>query len=422
MTTIMDTGDMLILDESGHTGQGPTQPGKRGTTPAPRRLAQIVGQSHATDTLLAGMQSDRLHHAYIFHGPSGVGKFTTARLFGKLLLCPQPEIDLAGRAEPCNQCESCLLIDTNDHNADAHGDNDKDSNSDNENNNALTSAHPDFHVIVKELAQFSDDRSTRERKLLSIPVDVLRDALLEPVYRAARMGPRKVFIVDEAELLNPTGQNLLLKTLEEPPPGTFLVLVTSHEDRLLPTIRSRCQRVGFAPLPDDAVRMHIEKIAPDTSPAQRDWLSRFADGSMGRASLAVQHDLYKWAQSIEPMLADIERGRLPYEMGSTMAQHIDEFAKSWVDAHKGASKEAANKQAAALMFHMLALHARQKLAAIAAQCDPNDPVTADARVARWLGMIDAISQTEHMLMTNVNLSLACDFLAAKIHASTTAVH
>src|SRR5690606_4650358 len=123
---------------------------------------------------------------------------------------------------------------------------------------ALAWPHPDLHVVTKELARYSEDRSTRERKLTQIPVDVLRTELIEPVYRAAQMGHGKVFIVDEAELLNDAGQNAMLKTLEEPPAGTTIILVTSIQDRLLPTIRSRCQRVAFVPLPDSVVSRWLQ--------------------------------------------------------------------------------------------------------------------------------------------------------------------
>src|SRR5204863_4320065 len=98
--------------------------------------------------------------------------------------------------------------------------------------------HPDFHIIHKELAAYSDNRELREKKQINIPIDLLRERLLggtsgsshheAPAYRTAALGHGKVFIIDEAELLDPTAQNAMLKTLEEPPAQTWIFLITSQ--------------------------------------------------------------------------------------------------------------------------------------------------------------------------------------------------
>ncbi|MEL7087151.1 MAG: hypothetical protein AAGL98_01715, partial [Planctomycetota bacterium] len=221
----------------------------------------ILGQTHALDQLHAQLTSGRVHHAQIFHGPAGVGKFTTALALAKVLLCHAPERDLAGRVTACGGCVSCLTF------RPAPEEAGPDATPGAGAGAAAGAgagagafpgvAHPDLHVVNKELARYSDDRQVRDRKLTSIPVDVLRTALIEPAYLGAQLNHGKVFIVDEAELLNAAGQNVLLKTLEEPPTpddntgggGTTIILVTANEDRLLPTIRSRCQRIAFVPLP-----------------------------------------------------------------------------------------------------------------------------------------------------------------------------
>ena len=114
--------------------------------------------------------------------------------------------------------------------------------------------HPDLHIIRKEMAKFSDNRSLRDKKQLNIPIDLLRERVIggksgetyhdAAAYRTAQMGHGKVFIIDEAELLDQTGQNAMLKTLEEPPSDTWFFLITSQPDRLLPTILM-CASAGW---------------------------------------------------------------------------------------------------------------------------------------------------------------------------------
>ncbi len=186
------------------------------------RVDAILGQPHAIELLQSALQTDRLHHALIFHGPKGVGKFTTARALAAILLCHEVAKKAASSFLPpvraCGTCRSCAAL--------------------------RAGSHPDDHVITKELARFSSDAAVRDRKLMTIPTAVLRENLIEPVNLAPRLGSHKVFVVDEAELLDSVSQNILLKTLEEPPAGTYVILVTDAEDRLLPTIRSRCLPTG----------------------------------------------------------------------------------------------------------------------------------------------------------------------------------
>ena len=370
-------------------------------------MDHVLGQPNALDLLARQLSTGRRHHAYIFHGPAGVGKFTTALAYATVLLCHEKMTDLAGRVTACGACESCRLLHGLTVEKSTEASNDDDTT-------GMTTPHPDLHVIRKELARYSDDRNIRDRKLTRIPVEVLRDALIEPAYLGAKLRGGKVFIVDEAELLNPAGQNALLKTLEEPPDGTTLILVTASEDRLLPTIRSRCMRIAFAPLPDEAVADWCEKNAPDISAAQKQSLVSFAGGSLGRAQMIVRFDLLQWSDTVLPALDDAARGRPDPSLGQRVFEFVDGFAKAWVDAHKGASKEAANKLGADLMWSLIASHARYRIAQLAEGIAPGDPVSAEAALEPWLAVIDATEQTQKQLASNVNLSLACDHLAVAV--------
>lgn len=408
-------------------------------------MQQIIGQQRALSVLRAQLASGRVHHAQIFHGPSGVGKFTTAAAFAARLLCHDPVTDLRGDTSACGGCASCKLLKHIEQLADrdvADGDDPA---------AALASPHPDLHLVTKELALFDGDAGVRNRKLTTIPISVLRSHLIGPAYLAPQMGHGKVFIIDEAELLAPTGQNALLKTLEEPPTtggGTTIILVTSNEDRLLPTIRSRCQRVPFVPLEDNEVGRWLDRHARGTAPAgdetaqeddgaamfggagddapagpaldekTRKWVVGFAQGSIGRASLAVRYDLAEWGQAVlSPMMRMSRGGRPEAQLGAAIAERVDGFAKAWVAGHKNASKEAANRRAAALMGSMVANFARRRMAEQADQCDPDDPAGAELALSPWLGVIQSVEEAEQQLASNVNLNLVCAGLGASITSS-----
>ena len=363
-------------------------------------MDSILGQDRALGQLQSALDSNRIHHAFVFHGPVGVGKFTTAAAFAKILLCHQRRTDLTGRVGACGTCPSCVRLPHAGNVGGFPGD-------------PGAGAHPDLHVVTKELARYSDDPAIRQRKLLSVSVDVLRSALIEPVYRAPQLGHQKVFVVDEAELLDLRGQNILLKTLEEPPSGTFIILVTSAPEKLLATVRSRCLCIAFVPLPEHVVSTWFDE-QKTTNPSSRDWLLRFADGSLGRAQLAVEYDLVKWSEEVLPAIAQMTQNRFDPDLGTTMATLIDTFAKQWVAEHDGASKEAANKQGAMLMWSLISQHARQKLAELAPSADQVSERT-EKLLGPWLSVIDALSQAEMELGANVNLGLVCDHLVSTIY-------
>lgn len=379
-------------------------------------MDHIIGQPRAIDTLQAALQSGRVHHAFVFHGPTGVGKFTTAVSFARVLLCHDPQPDLAGRVTACDACASCRLLHDRVEQAST-------SESDDGDDVTIGGAHPDFHVVTKELARFSDDKTTRERKLMNIPVAVLEEHLVGPVYRAAQLKHHKVFIVDEAELIDPFfGQNKLLKTLEEPPAGTYIILVTSNEDRLLPTIRSRCQRVSFFSLSDDVIGAWYARQDLHWREDELQWMTDFAAGSLGRAATAVQHDLVQWARTVIPGIEQLARGNAVSELGEQIGTMIDDFASGWVKSHANASKEAANKRAADMMWTLITQYARRQITTLAPRCDGSDVLADEAQLMPWLGVIDAVAQVEREVATNVNLKLACDHLVSLLSRALAPAH
>lgn len=361
-------------------------------TPCSPRFDQILAQPRAIATLTAAINSRHIHHAWIFSGPFGVGKRTTAEAFAALLLDPTTGVGLTGQlaAEEGSPTQRMLGAGT----------------------------HPDFHFITKELAAYSDDSQVRRAKQVTIPKAVIEKHLLEQAALAPQIKTdalaKKVFIIDEAERLdrsrtNAPTQASMLKTLEEPPPGTVIILVTSSEERLLPTIRSRCQRVSFSPLSDADMDEWLSRTDLDLSGAERDWTLGFASGSPGRAIAAIETGLYAWRSALAPMLEAASAGRLDPALGPTMHKLTDTWAADSVkrDKKEGfeASKDIANRTAAGHLFTLLAERARADL-----RNAIGDPDQAAIR----LHDITAIDEAERRLASNVNPQMVFDALAAKL--------
>lgn len=361
--------------------------------PVISRLDQVIGQARAKDTLQSCMQSGRVHHAWIFHGPKGVGKCAAAVAFGATLIDPTTSVDLGGHMAPDPESQTQQLV--------------------------RAGTHPDLRVISKELAAVSGDERTRSGKQITLPIEVIREFLLEPASKSRVMAGQslsgRVFIVDEAELMDQRTQNVLLKTMEEPPAGCVIILVTSSEDRLLATIRSRSQRVAFTPLTDLEMQQWLHTSGREVSEESKAWVLRFAAGSPGAALLAIDHNLIAWHQGVSPLIEQAFKGSFPPELAPALAALVDERASESVKANPEASKDAANKAWARRVLSYVADDARSRLRQRASRVGVGaDAVRTDASVARAVQAIDAVSIAEQQLNSNVNLGLVMENLVAQI--------
>jgi DNA polymerase-3 subunit delta' len=352
---------------------------------------QVFGHRRAKEILSSAMASGRVHHAWVFHGPAGVGKFTLARALAAQLLDPTLTIartasGIALTTDPASPTRGLVLA----------------------------GSHPDLGVITKELAAVSRDDQVRRSKQRTIPVEVVREFLTEPAARsrAASGGApdgrkslaTRVFIVDEAELLNDAGQNTLLKTLEEPPPGVVMILVTSSPDRLLATIRSRSQKVGFGPLSPQELDAWYVRAAMPSAPDQRAWLVRMSGGSPGWISEAVVHAVHSMEPDLSPALEALAGGKFPAGLGSTLARIVEERAQAHVKANPEASKEAANVTWARAVLGILAEDQRGRLRNAT---DERERETA-------LHRLDAIGEAEAQVRLNVQVGFALENLVVQM--------
>ncbi len=247
----------------------------------------FIGNPRAVEILRRAVALDRLPHALIFAGPSGVGKRTLAMLLAQLLNCHAP----AGR-RPCGECRSCRKI--------------------------AGRSHPDVRLIEAEGA--------------FIKIEQVRQLIAEIAYQPFE-GRCRVVILDEAEQMRAEAANSLLKTLEEPPSRTVMILVTSSPYLLLETVRSRSRMLHFGGIPEDRIERHlVEQEGWD--PRTAHLAAALSRGSLARALAfdAAAHDesLSQARRFVALLLA---RGGFAEasQIAAAAAKDRDRF-ETWLDA------------------------------------------------------------------------------------------
>jgi DNA polymerase-3 subunit gamma/tau len=201
----------------------------------PQQFADVVGQEHVTTTLKNAIEQNRLAHAYLFVGPRGIGKTSTARIFAKALNCVK-----GPTATPCDKCDNCLEI----------------------------TEGRSLDVLEIDGASNNGVEQVRE----------LRDTVR---YAPAR-GKFKIYIIDEVHMLTTQAFNALLKTLEEPPSHVKFIFATTEPQKVLPTILSRCQRFDLRRIPANLIVKHLKEISKKEKVAIDDQaLAAIARGAEG---------------------------------------------------------------------------------------------------------------------------------------------
>ena len=241
----------------------------------PRSFEQLVGQPHVVQALVNALQSQRLHHAYLFTGTRGVGKTTVSRILAKSLNCVGPDGSGGITAEPCGVCNACRDIDAG------------------------------RHVDYIEL----DAASNRGVEEIS---QLLDQAVYKPV-----VGRFKVYMIDEVHMLSNHAFNAMLKTLEEPPEYLKFVLATTDPQKLPPTVLSRCLQFNLRPMAPQTVHEYLQQVLAqegiEAEPAALRLLARAAQGSMRDGlSLTDQAIAYGAGRleeaAVRQMLGSVDRG------------------------------------------------------------------------------------------------------------------
>ncbi len=218
----------------------------------PKTFDEVVGQGHIVNTLKSALEKNRLAHAYLFAGPRGIGKTSTARILAKALNCQN-----GPTANPCGKCNSCLEI----------------------------AAGRSFDVIEIDGASNNG-------------VENIRD-LREGAKFAPSAGRFKVYIIDEVHMLSNAAFNALLKTLEEPPPYVKFIFATTHPDEIIPTVLSRCQRFDFRRISALEISRQLESIVEteniDVDKEVLFAIARASDGSL-RDAESILDQLISFSQ------------------------------------------------------------------------------------------------------------------------------
>jgi DNA polymerase-3 subunit delta' len=225
--------------------------------PAPI-LSTLLAQDTAKATLERALVRDRVHHAYLFDGPDGVGKERAALGLAQALVC---ERRAPGVAHACGECSACIRVPLRE--------------------GERRPLHPDVVLLERGLyAPEQIGRRTPETQDLSI--DQVRTLVLARAAFAPHEGRARVFVVRRAEELSTGAANALLKTLEEPGDRMHFILLSASADSLLPTIQSRTQRVRFAPLPDAVVERLL--VQGGAKPEDARTVAKLSRGSMTEAA------------------------------------------------------------------------------------------------------------------------------------------
>jgi DNA polymerase-3 subunit gamma/tau len=246
----------------------------------PQTPAELLGQDHVVRGLTGAIREDRLHHAFLFCGPRGTGKTSTARILAKMVNCVN-----APTAEPCNVCEQCVAI------------------------------REGTHVDVVEIDAASHGG-----------VDDARE-LREKAPTAPMVGREKVYIIDEAQRLSREAFDALLKLFEEPPPGVRFVLATTEPHKMPATIVGRCQRFDFRRLTIEGLAQMVQTIASSEGvaldPAAAHAIARRAEGSARDALSLLDQATVLGGQDVDEAtvraLLGAPRGEVQFEIADVVA-------------------------------------------------------------------------------------------------------
>jgi DNA polymerase-3 subunit delta' len=243
----------------------------------------LRGHEAVVEQFTRAVGRGRLAHAYLFIGPPGIGKRLFAVELAKALLCE----DSRGKLQACDRCPACIQVEAG--------------------------THPDFRA------------SGRPADVQEFPVELMRELCQGFSLKSAR-GRGKVVVIDDADDLNDESANCFLKTLEEPPPGSVLILIGTGTDRQKATITSRCQVVRFRPLSPDIVDELLNKQGVDDD-ALRARLVRLSGGSPGQALALAEPELWDFRRTLVEGLASPRFDPVA-------------LAKAWIEFTQEAGKEA----------------------------------------------------------------------------------
>jgi len=344
----------------------------------PRNFTEMVGQEHVVQALGNALQTQRLHHAYLFTGTRGVGKTTVSRILAKSLNCVGPDGQGGITNTPCGVCQACTDIDSG------------------------------RFVDYTEL----DAASNRG-------VDEVQSLLEQAVYKPVQ-GRFKVFMIDEVHMLTNTAFNAMLKTLEEPPEYLKFVLATTDPQKVPVTVLSRCLQFNLRPMAPETVLEHLTRVlALESVPAEEGalrLLARAARGSM-RDALSLTDQAIAFGSGelqeagVRQMLGSVDRSHV-FRVIAALAASDGRTVVETTDALRlnGLSAASTLEEMSAVLQRMAVFQAVPQMAAA---LDPTDPEAGEiARLAELLPADETQLLYSMCLHGRAELGLAPDEYAA----------
>lgn len=329
----------------------------------------IEGHDAIVEQFRRAISRGRLASSFLFVGPPGIGKRKFAMKLAQALLCENvPEAEL----NPCGQCPACLQV--------------------------ASGSHPDVDVVAKP----ADRAYIPIESFIGPKERRMREGLCHNIGLKPVSGRRRVAIIDDADWLNVEGANCLLKTLEEPPPRSVLILIGTSLDRQLPTIRSRCQVVRFAPLDTEtAANLLVEQQVVADLDAARE-LASLAGGSLSAAAELADEALRAFRRQLLAKLAMVEWDSV------ALAAEVNQFIEK-------AGKEAPARRARGRLVLGFAAEFYRNVARALAGLSPEGdaamhdaaakaaqkwPGTAETAAACFDRCVDARQEIDRMAMVN----------------------
>jgi DNA polymerase-3 subunit delta' len=295
-------------------------------------LQSIVCQEKAVGALQQAYAGGKIAHAYMFAGDDGVGKRTTAVALAKMLLCENQQTlsETPPFVDSCGACHSCQTFEAG--------------------------GHPDFRLITKELIKFTEKGKNRTTPV-DMPIDVIREFLIEKVSHKPMMGKFVVFVMDQAERVNTASQNAMLKVLEEPPGHCVIILLCSRPDKMLPTTLSRCQMIRFGDVSEEEISKRLVREGVDKTEAL--FWARFSQGSLGRAmawsSLEIKEStIYSLKKELVEKICTLELGDV-VDAAEWMGQTAKKISGEWTNRLDNVSTTDINRRAQKGLIQMTAL-------------------------------------------------------------------
>jgi len=325
---------------------------------------RILGQDQPKRIIQNALANNSVSHAYLFYGPESIGKKLTAVEFAKALNC-----EVSGPKDNCGDCPACRKIDQG--------------------------IHPDFFLLEPQ-------KSSPTGRNASIKVEEIRELQKKLAYLPYE-AKTKVAIIDGAETMNPQAANTLLKTLEEPPASTILILIASNPYQLLPTLVSRCQGVKFHLLSTEAVRRILrQSAASETDGFSEKELDLRTLRSMGRISRALDEDIEATNSYREEILhlleqASFKRMDVVFKWTRQWAKRSDQI-QLVLDEMLNLLRDLAVIKCQGKNTEILNRDILEKL----------KPLAAQKSRATLTAMFDSALKTKAALTANANLQLSLD--------------